>query len=176
MRFCSRALRRFCCLIPAAVGFVVPAGEARAAEFVVSWVEVQHEVRPRQAVWNVKKSLRLSLQGGNVISENYSSMNKSGQTSGFVAEGKFRNEMVLSRDSQSSWRVQDSNTLVRTWSRPQHTEVMQVSVTEGSGCRATIAYQLKPGFQEYRMLSISTKEPLYFNAVSAENISCRATN
>jgi hypothetical protein len=167
------ARRGLLCLLLAAAGSALPAGSAHSVEFVISWLEVQHEVRPRQAVWKVRKTVRLTLEGGNAISEATTATGSSGRTVGFVGEGKLREQMSRGR-SQASWRVQDEHTLVRTASRPQHTEIMEVSVTGQNTCAAKLSYHLKPGFNEYMMRSIRNRQPLYFDAVSAENIVCKA--
>ena len=117
---------RLCYVAPAAIGLLLQPGEARSVEITVSWVEVQHEVRPRQGTWNVNKSLRLNLRGGNAITENYVARNSSGKTSELAGQGKFGDSMDLRGNTQSTWSVRDANTLVRTWSRSQHTETMEV--------------------------------------------------
>ena len=151
------------------------AGEAGAVEFVISYVEVQNEVRPKQATWSVNKSVTVKLHGGNAISDSYSARTTSGYSASLSGEGKFRDSMVQGARSQTSWRVQDSNTLVRTWARAQHTETMRLSVS-GKSCSATISYRLKPGFREYMTLAIRDRQPLYFSSISAQNISCRAVD
>ena len=151
------------------------AGQASAVEFVVSYVEVQNEVRPRQATWSVNKSVTLKLQGGSAISEGYSSRTTSGHSANLSGEGKFRDTMAHGAGGGTSWRVEDSKTLVRTWNRAQHVETMRVTVN-GKSCGATISYQLKPSFREYMMLAIRDRQPLYFSSVSAQNITCRAAD
>lgn len=146
---------------------------ARAVEFVISYVETQHEVRPRQATWNVNKNLKLKLDSGGAISEGYTSRTNAGDTANLSGQGRFRDAMVHGEGNQSSWRVLDADTLVRTWTRPQHVETMRVTVS-GNTCKATIAYELKPGFKEYLLPSIRDGRPLYFTALSAKDIACRA--
>ena len=149
------------------------AGPARAVEFVISYVETQHEVRPRQATWNVNKNLKLKLEAGGAIAEGYTSRNSSGDSVNLSGQGRFRDAMVHGEGNQSSWRVLDDNTLLRTWSRAQHVETMRVTVS-GNTCKAAIAYELKPGFKEYQLPSIRDGRPLYFTALSAKDIACRA--
>lgn len=161
-------------LLLAAAAWASPARPASAAEFVISWVEVQHEVRPRQATWRVKKSIRLTLEGGNAITEATSATAASGRTVGFVGEGKLREQMARGRGAVS-WRVQDEHTLIRTASRPQHTEVLQMSMSGPKTCTAKLSFELKPGFAEYMMPSIRDRKPLYFSSVDAEDIVCKAS-
>ena len=147
---------------------------AHSVEFVVAWTEVQHQVRPRQGVWTVKKNIRLTLEGGNVISEATSATNASGKTVGFSSEGKLRERMTRGQN-QTTWRVQDERTLVRTRETPDHIEVMQLTVTDPNGCRASLSYQLKPGISEIMLRSIRNGEPLYFSSISVENMTCKAS-
>ena len=159
----------------ALAALLAAAGETRAVEFVISYVETQHEVRPRQATWNVNKNLKLKLETGGAISEGYTSRNNTGDTANLSGQGRFRDAMVHGEGNQSSWRVLDDNTLLRTWSRAQHVETMRVTVS-GNTCKATIAYELKPGFKEYQLPSIRDGRPLYFTALSAKDIACRAVD
>jgi hypothetical protein len=157
----------------ALAALLAAAGETRAVEFVISYVETQHEVRPRQATWNVNKNLKLKLETGGAISEGYTSRNNTGDTANLSGQGRFRDAMVHGEGNQSSWRVLDDNTLLRTWSRAQHFETMRVTVS-GNTCKAAIAYELKPGFKEYQLPSIRDGRPLYFTALAAKDIACRA--
>lgn len=147
--------------------------EATAAEIIVSWTTVEHQVRPRPGVTRTSKSIRLNLQGGNAVSETRTVTNQRGQTNARSAEGRFRGTMKVSKTVQSSWRVQDSKTLVRTENRPQHVEVMRVMTTSASACQAEITYRLKPGFQEYRMTSIAHRDAVFLSSLSAEQVACR---
>jgi hypothetical protein len=158
-----------------AAAILLLAGQARAAEFVISYVEIQHEVRPRQAIWSVNKSVTLKLSGDNTISEDYTSRTRDGRSASLSGEGKFRDTMVHGSQSATSWRVESADTLVRTWLRAQHIETMRVTVS-GTNCSATISYQLKPGFTEYMMPAIRDRQPLYFSQVSAQSITCRAAD
>ena len=157
----------------ALAALLLPAGAARALEFVISYAEIQHEVRPRQATWTVNKSVKLRLEGGNTITEGYTSRNNAGDSVNLSGQGRFRDEMVQGERSQTNWRVLDDNTLVRTWNRAQHVETIRVTVS-GNTCQATIAYELKPGFKEYQTPSIRDGRPLYFSSFAAQNITCRA--
>jgi hypothetical protein len=159
----------------ALAALLAAAGETRAVEFIISYVETQHEVRPRQATWNVNKNLKLKLETGGAISEGYTSRNNTGDTANLSGQGRFRDEMAHGEGNQSSWRVLDDNTLLRTWTRAQHVETMRVTVS-GNTCKATIAYELKPGFKEYQLPSIRDGRPLYFTALSAKDIACRAVD
>lgn len=144
---------------------------AQQVNIVVKWEEVQHEVRPRPGnTWRVEKAVRLTLLGGNQISDSFTAT--SGRRSvGSESSGQFR----ASLRGTASWQVQDSRTLVRTSNLPQHTEIIRVTVGPDKKCSAQISYHLKSGFHEYRMQSIRLGVPLYFTSVSAEQISCVAT-
>jgi hypothetical protein len=137
---------------------------------VVNWVEVEHEVRPRHAVWRVQRTVNLTLHGGSAITESSSAMNPRGQTVERSAQGRFRDELR----SQSSWRVLSTRTLSRAREFRQHVETVQVTIGPNRACRANVSYRLKSGFREYTLPSISTGVPLYFSSLRAENIDCQA--
>lgn len=144
---------------------------AQQVNIVVKWAEVQHEVRPRPgSIWRVDKVIRLTLHGGNKISDAFTATNN-GQSVASESSGQFRESLK----GHASWQIQDSRTLVRTWNKTQHTEIVRVTVGPGNTCSAEISYHLKSGFHEYRMPSIHLGVPLYFTSVSAEQISCLAT-
>jgi hypothetical protein len=156
-------------LVPVLAGLFY-AWPARSAEIVVSWVETQHRVRPTSGTSHANKSIQLSLQGGNVISEHAVAVGRRGQTSERKSDGNLGKTIAL-KQSRVAWRVKDDNTLVREWDRPQHVETLEIRVTNNS-CRAAIAYRLKPGFTEYRQTIIRTGEPAYLRAVEADRMTC----
>ena len=125
---------------------------------------------------HVSKSIHLTLHGDNVISESRTAANPRGDNSKTVLKGKLHEPIQTSKVSQVSWRVESDNKLVRTWDLPQHVEEIEVSVSDGKNCRAEISYRLKAGFNEYRLLSIKTKQPMFFVALSAHDIICTATD
>jgi hypothetical protein len=137
-------------------------------------MEIQHEVRPRQKTFTVAKTVHLTLRGGNSISERRTAdnLNRGVESSG--GEGTFRQEMGGGA-VRSSWRVESSKTLVRTSSWPQHNQTIRVTLDSDTSCQASISYQLKPGFTEYRMRSISMGVPIFQSQVAAEQISCRVS-
>jgi hypothetical protein len=172
--FCGQArtsLALLCLILSGIVG--TASTEANAMEIVVSWASIEHGIRTRVSVWRSKRSVRLNLAGGNVIAEARSVTSElSGRTNRLDTAGRFRDELNASRTVQSSWRVQDARTLIRTETRPQHTETIRITVDSQNRCRATISYRLIPGFREYRMTSISTGRPVYLSALSAEHVIC----
>jgi hypothetical protein len=149
---------------------------ASAAEIIVSWTSVQHEIRPRQATWRVAVNVRLTLRGGNTISE--STQSESGQRrTGSTREGQFRQAIAGGQNRVNvTWRVQDARTLVRTSDLPQHTLTVRVTTTADTSCTASVSYRLKPGFREYRGTRISNGEPTFMSAMHAEEIRCAISN
>src|SRR5688572_9387482 len=145
-------------------------GEATAAEVVVSWTEVQEEIRPRQATHRVAKRITLTLQGGNVITDSSVSTSARGQSTSKGREGRL-GASIESKRGSVSWSVQSSKSLVRTQSRPQHVDVIRVTTHFDTSCAATVSFRLKPGFREYRLRRISDGESMYFRSLSAENVS-----
>jgi hypothetical protein len=149
---------------------------ATAAEIVVSYTTVEHEVRPRQGIWNVTVQIRLTLRGGNLVGEVVHADNLHGGTRTVSREGTFRESIERGSvtPTKVSWRVGESNTLVRTADAPQHIQTMRVYMTSDMTCRAEVSYRLKPGFKEYKFTSIKLGVPIYESSIYAKNITCRA--
>jgi hypothetical protein len=165
-------------IAPCAIGFVFAAAmaiETRAAEIVVSWTEVQEQVRPRPGMYSSTKSVRLTLQGGSAIAETYAVTNRRGKTNTHSSAGRLRGALGVTRNITSSWRVESSKSLVRTANRLQHTETIRVTLDSDHSCRATISYRLKPGFSEYQMRSVARGDALFIRSISVPQISCRVT-
>jgi hypothetical protein len=148
---------------------------AGAAEIVVTWTSVLQEVRPQQGLRRSSAVVRLTLQGGNVITERAESMNLRGQRLGSTRHGQLRSPLPISSLGRPAitWRVQDARRLVRTVDASQHTMTLRVTTTAASSCRASISYRLKPGFREYRVRRISNGEPMFVSSIRAEDIACR---
>ena len=142
-----------------------------AAEITVSWTEVQQQIRPLMRMNSVAKNVRLTLQGGSAISEQFEARNMRGRSRSSALEGRLREGMEQGR-STVAWRVGDSKTLVRTASLPQHTMTIRVRTLSDTSCEATVAYHLKPGFREYRMRSIRNGEPLYMSSIAPQQVAC----
>jgi hypothetical protein len=144
---------------------------AAAAEITVAWSEVQQQVRPQVRVNTVSKSIRLTLQGGNAISEHFEARNARGRALNTAVEGHLREGMGLGR-STVAWRVGDSKTLVRTASLPQYTLTVRVQTLSDTSCAATVSYRLKPGFHEFRMRRIASPEPVFLSSISPQQVTC----
>ncbi len=165
-------LRRAALICGASIALVVcTAALATAAEITVSWTEVQQQVRPLARVNSVSKSIRLTLQGGNAISDHFEARNMRGRTFNTAVDGRLREGMGLGR-STVAWRVGDSKTLVRTASLPQYTLTVRVRTLSDTSCAATVSYRLKPGFREYRMRSIAGPEPVFLSSISPQQVAC----
>ena len=165
-------LRRAAWICATAATLVMSAAAlAAAAEITVSWTEVQQQTRPQMRVNSVAKSVRLTLQGGSAISEQFEARNMRGRSRSTALEGRLREGMERGR-STVAWRVGDSRTLVRHASLPQHTMTIQVRTLSDTSCEATVAYRLKPGFHEYRMRSIRDGEPLYMSSITPQQVAC----
>jgi len=148
--------------------FILLSEAASAAEIVVSWHEVQEEVRPKPHTAWADKSLRLDLQGGSAISQTGSATDRRGKSSGGSASGQLGTQM-----KKSTWQVQDSKTLVRTQDQAQQIQVVRVRTTSDNTCSAEVSYHLKPGFREYLLHRISNNEEVFYSSLRAENVSCR---
>jgi hypothetical protein len=146
-----------------------------AAEITVTWTEVQHQVRPRQMTGSVTKTVRLTLQGGNAISDSFEARTMRGRSRQANYQGKLREGMERGKSSVA-WRVGDSKTLIRTASYPQFVQTIHVRTLSETTCKAEVSNRIKPGFREYAMRSIATGEPMYFSSIHAENVTCSIRN
>ena len=173
-RSAGRCIRPLAISVPMLLLDGLFAVEVRAAEIVVSWTEVQEEVRPRQGTRSVARTVRLSLRGGNVIADNVVTSGARGRSNTKSAEGRLGDSMTSGK-SKVSWSVRDSKSLVRTQDYPQHRSVIRVTTQSDTACVATVSFSLRPGFQEYRLKRIADGEVMFFRSLSAENVSCRIT-
>ena len=115
----------------------VPAGKLIAKEIVVSWGEIQHGVRPSN-VYRVNKSVHLTLNGGNSISEVYKAVNAvHGGTRTVTDSGKIGSPI----SAAVSWNVHDANTLIRTQIQPQSLLTIRATVGVSNSCSAQISYR-----------------------------------
>jgi len=165
-------LRRAAWICGASTGLLLTGvGLAAAAEITVSWVEVQQQTRPLMRMNSVSKSVRLTLQGGSAISEQFEARNMRGRSMSTALEGRLREGMQRGRGTVA-WRVGDSKTLVRTASGPQQSQTIRVRTLSDTSCEATVSYHLKPGFHEYRMRSMRDGEPVYMSSISPQQVTC----
>jgi len=78
-------------VLAATVLFLLPAGpmsySATAAEIILSWTEIQEQVRPQRTV-RMARSIRLSLRGGNVITQSGVWTNPQGRAISKSNEGR----------------------------------------------------------------------------------------
>jgi len=149
---------------------LAPALQAASLEIEVSWAEAQREIRPRQASVTANRRIRALLQGDSSITE---TMSTEGESSPGQETGRFRGEPWAGRASVS-WQAEDSRTFVRTATYPQHLEVLRLTIASEGSCRATLSFQLRPGFREYLKWSPSDGSLMYFSALTAGGITCRA--
>jgi hypothetical protein len=151
-----------------------PPQAASAADIVVSWTQIANHVRPEVRTSRSAKTIRLTLRDGGVT-ESRTVTDQRGRTKTRSGDSKFRDTMKLSNRVASSWSIEDANTLVRTESLPQHTEVVRVTKTSDSACTAQINYQLKPGYHEFQFRRIRSNVLNYATSVSAQDVTCRIT-
>jgi len=144
---------------------------ATAAEITVSWTEIQQQVRPERT-FRMSRSIRLSLRGGNVITNSGVWKNPEGRVFSKGNEGRL-GAMHVGERNKATWSVKDSKSLVHTVEGAQHISRITVTAQSDTSCSATISYALKPGFQEYLYFREVDRAPTYIRSLSAENMTCR---
>jgi len=70
------------------------------------------------------------------------------------------------------WRVVNKDTLERIEHDPQSTKTMIVTLTSPTTCRLDIHDELKPGFNEYAFLRVTTHTIGYFSTYRITGTSC----
>jgi hypothetical protein len=127
---------------------------------------VRPEVHPGIAVHH---NLQITLSDGNKVSEtrdrsvrNASDANAMRQVLGGGGEG----------GSYASWHVVSKDKLERIQRDPQSTRTMVVSLTSPTTCRLDIHDELKPGFNEYAFLRVSTHTLGYFSSYRVTGTTC----
>ena len=163
-------------VLAATVLFLLSAGpmsySATAAEIILSWTEIQEQVRPQRRTFRMARSIRLSLRGGNVITHSGVWTDPQGRAFSKGNEGRL-GTVHVGEKNKATWSVKDSKSLVRTVEGVQHTSVITVTTQSDTSCSATISHALKPGFQEYLYFREVDGAPTYMRSLSAENLTCR---
>jgi Caspase domain len=149
-----------------------PSEKLAPKEIVVSWVEIQQGVRPKNT-YRVKKNVRLGLYGGSSISDTFRATNSIGATQTTTVNG-----IIGSPIGRLAllWNVPDTNTLIRTVNQFQSSLTIRVTVGVSNVCRAQVTWDLRPGFSEYKFRTIRNPDNfIYLRSISVEGISCTST-
>lgn len=72
----------------------------------------------------------------------------------------------------AQWHFAGKDQLVRIQHDPQSTRTMTVTLTSPTTCRLDVRDELKPGFNEYAFLRISTHTIGYFSSYQVTSASC----
>ena len=127
---------------------------------------VRPEVDPGIAVHH---DLTITLSGHNQVSESRSRNTRDLSDSNSASQ-------VLSSSgdasSYSSWHVAPGNRFVRIQRDPQSTRTMTVTLTSDTTCHLDVVDHLKPGFNEYAFLRISSHTLGYFSSYHVTGTSC----
>ncbi|WP_342362110.1 hypothetical protein [Terrarubrum flagellatum] len=123
---------------------------------------------PNPAV-RTHQSFRVVLSGKNQIDETWERANARGGKT--VRAQRVRALGGSEDEGRSRWQVAGPNKLTRTVEYPQSRTVMTVAITDKS-CQLSIAYQLKPGFSEFKQRQRVNRAWAYYVNPRAENASC----
>ena len=149
---------------------LTPATAHAEAAIEISYVEVQIQVQPTKTVLNTARNIRVALQGGNKLKEQYQS-SRGLNTSNLVGP----REGAQVGTSASQWRVGGAGTLIREGAYLRHIQRIVVSTNQKS-CHASISYRLKPSYKEYELRNPVSGFVGLFQSLRAENIICRITD
>jgi hypothetical protein len=138
-------------------------GQARAGETVIHVVYHNQFVRVRPTQWagDGDQEMTLVLSGKNDVREGFiassSGFSMSWNSSGMLGD--------------AHWHVIGTNRLQRTKDLPQSTRVDMIDI-QGDKCRARWEYRLKPGFTEYEIKSLPSKDWAFYSQARMVSSTC----
>jgi len=143
------------------------AGDATVID--LSYDSIMDMVRPEvHSGITLHRNFHVTLSERNKVSEsrdrevrNASDSNSMRQVLGGGDSGSF-----------AVWRVVNKDTLERIEHDPQSTKTMIVTLTSPTTCRLDIHDELKPGFNEYAFLRVTTHTIGYFSTYRITGTSC----
>ena len=127
---------------------------------------VRPEARPNLAVHH---DLQVTISGKDAVSEHRDrSVTQYGDQNSMVQVLNSTGD----ESSYASWHVAPDGRLVRGQNDPQSTLTMTVTFTPGNTCHLDVVDQLKPGFNEYAFLRITTHTLGYFSSYRVVRTTC----
>lgn len=127
---------------------------------------VRPEVHPGIAVHH---NLQITLSGRNNVSESRDRSTKNASDSNAMRQ-------ILGGGNDAgtyaAWHVVSKDKLERIQRDPQSTRTMLVTLTSPTTCRLDIQDELKPGFNEYAFLRITTHTIGYFSSYHVTGTTC----
>jgi len=148
----------------------VPGNLAEAAEIDLTYDSVMDMVRPDvHPNIAVHHNLKITISGQNDVAEHRDRN---------VKQYSDQNSMVQVLSSSgddsnyASWHAAPDGKLIRLQNDPQSTRTMTVTLTSGNTCHLDVNDQLKPGFNEYAFLRITTHTIGYFSSYKVVRTSC----
>jgi hypothetical protein len=127
---------------------------------------VRPEARPNLAVHH---DLQVTISGKDDVSEHRDrSVKQYGDQNSMVQVLNSTGD----ESSYASWHVAPDGRLVRVQNDPQSTRTMTVTFTPGNTCHLDVVDQLKPGFNEYAFLRITTHTLGYFSSYRVVRTTC----
>jgi len=157
-RMRGRGWAQFRALAMAGAGFALPLATPAAAqvraEFAISLL--YSEISPRNLP-NTPATQRYTvrLSGANQVSEERNV--KAGRFSHDQQQLRVLGQTGNDGGAKGAWRVAGPNRLQRTRDLPQSIEIITLQV-QGQSCTVSLETRLKPGFQDYKYIALSTKK------------------
>jgi hypothetical protein len=154
----------------AAFGTVVASRAAEGTVINLTYDSIMDMVRPEiHPGITVHHDLTVTLSGRNQVSEsrsrntkNLSDRNSAAQVLSSSGDGS----------SYTSWHIAPGNRFVRIQRDPQSTRTLTVTLTSDTTCDLEVEDHLKPGFNEYAFLRISSHTIGYFSSYHVTSTSC----
>jgi hypothetical protein len=155
--------RSYRSLLAILLAFALEPGQAQAGETVIHVVYHNHFVRVRPSRWegDVDQEMTIVLSGRNDVREEFNA------SSGRFSDS-WNSEGTL---GDAHWRVIGPNRLQRTKDLPQSMRIDTIEI-QRDHCRAIWEYRLKPGFTEYEIRMLSTKQWGFYNEAQMVSSTC----
>lgn len=157
-------------LVAIATGLASPAVADGQTVIDLSYDSVMDMVRPEiHSGIKVHHNLQVILSDRNKVSEK-----RDRNTKQYSDKNAMTHVLGSSGDEggYADWHVAGKDRLIRIQRDPQSTRTMTVTLTSPTTCRLEVRDQLKPGFDEYAFLRISTHTIGYFSTYQVTSASC----
>ena len=155
--------RSWSCLAAVALALIAAPGQAQAGETVIHVVYHNHLVRVRPSQWegDADWEMTIVLSGRNDVREEFN-----------ASSGRFSNSWTSEGTlGDAHWRVIGPNRLQRIKDLPQSTRIDTIEI-QRDRCRAIWEYRLKPGFTEYEIRMLSTKQWGFYSEARMVSSTC----
>lgn len=157
MRYLIAFLFAFVCVVVGAAPAVA------AAKIKIAYSFVYDRIRPEP-----KKGVRVNASFDVALSETGDVKEDVTRAAGKVSDG-FKTGTKL---GGGQWEVVSEKQLQRTFSQPQSTFVLTITMIDEKSCKLETKWTLKPGFKEYKLRRITDGTMAFFTEPKIQSTTC----